>query len=326
MEALRKRLGGAHHFTTPYCPWINGTVEVVNRQLLRCLKALLSELKLPQHVWPTALPVVVHDIHAVVARQGAHIAVQASLPQLQRTFVDTAARRRAQVRARQGDRTGTVLANFDVGAFVLAARVVPHSNKLAVAWQGPKRVVRAIMDYIYEVQDTALPFALTTYHASRLRYDQDGLQGVTQDLDAHALTLPVATSSRSTSRPVLVCPPPPAVDNSCRVGRFEPGGSVEGASRRHVAECSGAITTLCSSSSGGSPRPTDVDVSPCPDIGIEVEASWTEVHARLLLVLSLHMADAPEEVTGSVGCRIDIAECYLATPLVSNALQFGFDR
>ncbi|OWZ11929.1 Retrotransposon protein, Ty3-gypsy subclass [Phytophthora megakarya] len=58
LELLRKSYGGAHHFTTAYCPWANGTVEVVNRLGLKSLRAILSELKLHILDWPTVLPLV----------------------------------------------------------------------------------------------------------------------------------------------------------------------------------------------------------------------------------------------------------------------------
>ena len=41
-----------HHFTTAYCPWANGTVERVCREVLRACRALLSEWKLAQQDWP----------------------------------------------------------------------------------------------------------------------------------------------------------------------------------------------------------------------------------------------------------------------------------
>ncbi|GMF41277.1 unnamed protein product [Phytophthora fragariaefolia] len=44
--------------TTAYSPWANGSVEVVNRLLLRRLKAMASELKLQIKQWPTLLPLV----------------------------------------------------------------------------------------------------------------------------------------------------------------------------------------------------------------------------------------------------------------------------
>ncbi|GMF40579.1 unnamed protein product [Phytophthora fragariaefolia] len=180
------------------------------------------------------------------------------------------------------DLVGAVLANSDVGAFVLAARVVPCANKLAVTWQGPKRVVRAITDYIYEVQDIVSPFALATHHASRLRYYQDGLQGVTQDLEAHALHaagghlveqfLKVRLGASSRQWEILV----EWVGLDPEEASWEPV-AVMFQDVPELLKRSGAAQTFRSSSSGGSPRPTDVDESPCPDIGIEVEASWKKV-------------------------------------------------
>jgi len=42
VRALREQTNGSHHFTLAYCPWSNGTVEVVCRELLRATRALLS--------------------------------------------------------------------------------------------------------------------------------------------------------------------------------------------------------------------------------------------------------------------------------------------
>ena len=58
VTALAKAWGTDHHFVTAYCPWANGTVEVVNRMLLRVLKSMLSERKLKTNQWPTMLPMV----------------------------------------------------------------------------------------------------------------------------------------------------------------------------------------------------------------------------------------------------------------------------
>jgi transposase InsO family protein len=58
IDLLRASYNSRHHFTTAYCPWSNGTVEVVNRLLLRCMRALLSELRLHMTDWPKILPMV----------------------------------------------------------------------------------------------------------------------------------------------------------------------------------------------------------------------------------------------------------------------------
>ncbi|KAF0718358.1 Aste57867_1739 [Aphanomyces stellatus] len=47
-----------HHITTAYSPWANGTVEVVNRLVLRAVKALLSEMRLKADEWHLVLPLV----------------------------------------------------------------------------------------------------------------------------------------------------------------------------------------------------------------------------------------------------------------------------
>lgn len=55
---LKSKFRSMHHFTLPYCPWSNGTVEVVCRELQRALRALLSEFNLPFRFWPDVLPIV----------------------------------------------------------------------------------------------------------------------------------------------------------------------------------------------------------------------------------------------------------------------------
>lgn len=47
VRTIQEKLRIGHHFTLPHCPWSNGTVEVVFRELLCTTKAILSELQLP---------------------------------------------------------------------------------------------------------------------------------------------------------------------------------------------------------------------------------------------------------------------------------------
>jgi hypothetical protein len=53
---IRERNHSSRRFTLAHCPWSNGTVEVVNREILRLLRALCSELKIPFREWPNLLP------------------------------------------------------------------------------------------------------------------------------------------------------------------------------------------------------------------------------------------------------------------------------
>ncbi|ETV63994.1 hypothetical protein H257_19069 [Aphanomyces astaci] len=57
-EKVRKWVGAHYHITTAYSPWANMTEEVVNRLVLRAVKALLSEMKLNADEWPHVLPLV----------------------------------------------------------------------------------------------------------------------------------------------------------------------------------------------------------------------------------------------------------------------------
>jgi transposase InsO family protein len=58
MTELQKRLRSRHHFTTAYCPWANGTVERVNRDILSVLRTLASEMGMPLDSWPLLIPLV----------------------------------------------------------------------------------------------------------------------------------------------------------------------------------------------------------------------------------------------------------------------------
>ncbi|ETV67425.1 hypothetical protein H257_16401 [Aphanomyces astaci] len=72
------QVGANHHITTAYSPWANGTVEVVNRLVLRAVKALLSEMKLNADEWPHALPLVQGALnHQPADRLGGIVPVKA---------------------------------------------------------------------------------------------------------------------------------------------------------------------------------------------------------------------------------------------------------
>eukprot|EP00171_Calliarthron_tuberculosum_P006432 IDg6432t1 len=71
MRLLNEAMKGFHYFTLAYCPLSNGTVEVVCRELLRTLRALISELQLPQRCWPSLMPLVQSALNnAVLPRLG----------------------------------------------------------------------------------------------------------------------------------------------------------------------------------------------------------------------------------------------------------------
>ncbi|GMF48384.1 unnamed protein product [Phytophthora fragariaefolia] len=65
--------------------------------------------------------------------------------------------------------------------------VTQHANKLAINWQGPKRIVRTISDWVFEVESLNPPQVTTTHHVSRLRFYAEASRGVTEDLLQYAL-------------------------------------------------------------------------------------------------------------------------------------------
>jgi len=52
ISELNRLMQTEHHFVTAYIHQANGTIERVNREILKVLKSLLSELRLSQESWP----------------------------------------------------------------------------------------------------------------------------------------------------------------------------------------------------------------------------------------------------------------------------------
>ncbi|KAE9344158.1 hypothetical protein PF008_g9348 [Phytophthora fragariae] len=229
MEKLSVALGANHHFTTAYTPWANGTVEVVNREVLKSVKALLSERRLQVQDWPRVLPVVqaalntmpadrlggVTPLTAFTALPGGsqlrgilhprdplvstvtwvedetiqHLAsVRAALDGMHREMTNASEKRRRAARDRHAKKRGVTLPRFSEGDFVLAATATGRSgNKLALLWRGPKRIVKAVNDYTFEVQDLMAPFDIELRHASRLQLYRDAARGHAEELVEQAI-------------------------------------------------------------------------------------------------------------------------------------------
>ncbi|ETV71515.1 hypothetical protein H257_13178 [Aphanomyces astaci] len=58
VSTLGHMFGVHHHFVTPHCPWANGTVAVVNRNVAQTLKTLCIEMRLHAGDWPGVLSLV----------------------------------------------------------------------------------------------------------------------------------------------------------------------------------------------------------------------------------------------------------------------------
>ena len=63
IKELTQMLGIKHHITLAYCPWANGSVEIVGRDLLWTLRAVTSEFRTGLDEWDLVLPLVEFTIN-----------------------------------------------------------------------------------------------------------------------------------------------------------------------------------------------------------------------------------------------------------------------
>ena len=63
IAALAELLGIDHHVTFPFCPWANGSVEVVGSDLLWTIRGVLSELRFAADEWDLPLSLVAYIIN-----------------------------------------------------------------------------------------------------------------------------------------------------------------------------------------------------------------------------------------------------------------------
>lgn len=71
MKGLTEEMHIKHHFTVAYCPWSNGTVESLCKEVFRIAHALLSEWKPSVGQWPAILDAIQNIINqSAVQRLG----------------------------------------------------------------------------------------------------------------------------------------------------------------------------------------------------------------------------------------------------------------
>lgn len=211
LRRVSKGLRVPHHFTLPYTPWSNGAVERLGKELLRVFRAVCSELQLRPEEWPDLLPLVQSAINNAPSPQRADIppvtamtGMDATTPistfyrsskTLPVTVSDVARERVLNVdmlckrvtelhpviqdvlqdnRRRMRDRTSKgKLPNFSNGDFVLVAREdFTAGEKLSLRWRGPRRIVTALNNYVYQVEDLRNG-RVQDVHASRLKFYHD---------------------------------------------------------------------------------------------------------------------------------------------------------
>lgn len=190
MRLVSKGLTTAHQFTLPYCPWSNEAVESLGRELLRIFRSVLSELQLNQTEWTDLLPIVQSVLNNSPSPQRENIfpikAFTGSDPStpmstFERTETSTTvtiydvqresafntdgfiARRNelhpvvanSLLKNREYNRKAAapgVLPNFTERDLVLVAPSgFGVGEKLSLCWRGPRRVVKAINDFVDQI-------------------------------------------------------------------------------------------------------------------------------------------------------------------------------
>jgi len=211
LRRLCRALRVPHHFTLPHTPWSNGAVERLGREVLRVFRATASELRMPFSDWPDLVPLVQSSLNNSPSPQRGNkapitIFIGAEPRPAISTFLrhetgrlvsisdaareqsfnlgkvkdivdklrETAAKTLSDNRQRKRDTNSRgALPNFSEGDFVLLARdEFTAGEKLCLRWRGPRRITRAVSDYVYQIEDLRNG-ALEEAHASRLRFYSD---------------------------------------------------------------------------------------------------------------------------------------------------------
>ncbi|GMG16970.1 unnamed protein product [Phytophthora fragariaefolia] len=214
----------SHIFSPTYSPWINGSVERVNRDILQVLRVLILDYKVNHRGWPRLIPIVQASLnHTAVpslasktpgelftglqptsplqavflgpdvtpsvqpARTSAEI--ESSLAQLRSSARDrhkavTDARLKQTLFNKKRER-GENMVNFNVGDYVLRSRVdEKRQSKLLVTWVGPYAVTAAHAHNVFTVKQL-VPGEELDVHTSRLKFFADKDLEVTEELLEH---------------------------------------------------------------------------------------------------------------------------------------------
>ncbi|KAE8963385.1 hypothetical protein PR002_g29306 [Phytophthora rubi] len=218
---LSRRLRTQQEFTPAYCPWINGSVERVNRDILQVIRTMILEYKTNHTDWPYLMPMVQASLnHTAVPSLGNKAPVElftglpcltplrefylpdagelkkvpeidkidefladlrASIQEMHRAVQDKRLKQRLLNKKRE---RGENVINFTEGDYVLRSRVDEKSgNKLLVTWVGPYRVLRADA-HSFLIQHLITGAELDV-HASRLKFYADASLDVTEELREH---------------------------------------------------------------------------------------------------------------------------------------------
>ncbi|POM62567.1 hypothetical protein PHPALM_28273 [Phytophthora palmivora] len=200
-------------YGAPYSPWMNGSIERMNRDIVQVLRAMCLEAKVGIRDWVHFIPVLQSNLnHTPVpslvnkapvelfcvlpasspldfgfnSKDNTFIELGTSTREIESKLEQLRARkaRKEQTRRNQESQRGVKVANFDVGDYVLRSRVdQTHKDKSWVTWFGPYHVI-GTNEHFFRAQHQVTG-AKSDVHASRLKFYADASFAVTEDIREH---------------------------------------------------------------------------------------------------------------------------------------------
>ncbi|KAG6586659.1 uncharacterized protein IUM83_18147 [Phytophthora cinnamomi] len=203
VNELCQRLSIEQEFAVAYSPWINGSVERINRDILQVIRVILMELQLDTREWVlnnhapselfTLLPVpnplesvvVPRPKKSLILDVAAHRDNIDDLCEALHVMYHEVAETEDARRRRNKDRSAGTPCNFSVGDFVIWSRIGSRlsKNKLLVRWVEPCEVVKALPHSF--MARHLITSKLYNVHGSRLKFFADSSLDVTEELVAH---------------------------------------------------------------------------------------------------------------------------------------------
>ncbi|KAJ8571240.1 hypothetical protein ON010_g5596 [Phytophthora cinnamomi] len=220
VQHLSARLKAEQNLTPVYSPWLNGTVERLNKDILQVFRALLMKYALGKHEWPYLLPAVQANLNnhtpvqslagrapievftglpassaldaiVVPASSSANESVieldniDALLDRLRKSLHEihrevADVKDRKRIQDMRSHKGSPV--NLDVGDFVLWLRIDQRlpNNKLLGQWVGPVKVSSAL-PHSFTIEHLVTG-RVYNVHASRLKFYADADVDTSEEL------------------------------------------------------------------------------------------------------------------------------------------------
>ncbi|OWY93915.1 hypothetical protein PHMEG_00036510 [Phytophthora megakarya] len=174
-------------FTVAYCPWINGSVERINRDILQVLRVMVLEFRLRQEQWADLLPLVQANLNQTAVQSLANLSpievfTGLERPSPLRRIVVTRDAKDKQTQRNKCNQRVSHPVNFHVGDYVLWSRIESRlkTSKLSLKWVGPYRVVEAKTNSF--TVEHLISGSSRDVHASRLKHYADRSFEITEEI------------------------------------------------------------------------------------------------------------------------------------------------